>query len=236
MKFLLAFLLAFTIGLSTVGGGDVHIVGQDDADPRLDIKPIEAALVVKIPAECEVGELVRMDATESKVDGITWRIMPPTEDFVIVDEGRRAFFSSRSGGEFLIIVAGARDGSPFLYVQTLTVEGSPIPTTGLALKVDAWMKKAPNGDITKLPAMADVFRRLATSDTSIDDMQKATALANSAVIGEAVAGLAPFLDEIGHELDRLEQDGSLDTREDYKRVWLELAAALDFVGKKGKAK
>lgn len=209
---------------------------QDEVEPVVDILATTSLseMVVKIPAEVEIGELVRMDASENDVEGITWRIIPETPDFVIVDNGRRAFFSSRSGGEFLVIVAGARDGLAFLYVQTLTVTGSPVPSSGLALKFSQWIKKAPNADLTKLPGMAGVFRNLATGNTPIEEMLDATALANSAVIGDSVDGLAPFLDALGKELDRLDKAGALETREDYQSVWLEIAAALDFIARKVK--
>ena len=71
------------------------------------------------PIECEVGELVRLDARESNVDSLVWEIIPKTTDFETVN--RRAFFSARAPGEYLILIAGAKEGKAFLMHHKLRV-------------------------------------------------------------------------------------------------------------------
>lgn len=223
MKFINVFLLTFLLALPVSVGGDSgtpQVAGQD-------VEPTPAVFTVDIQDECEVGELVRLN-TSGEVDGITWKVKPETPDFEVIEEGRRAFFSARMPGEYLIIVAAARGGEPFLHWQTLTVRGEPTPVSRLTHKVGEWLKRLPADiDKSKIKQVAGVFRKLANSETAVDKMLEATALANSAVIGDELEKWVPFLDGLGNELDAMVASGDLSTREQYRAVWLEIAAAME---------
>jgi len=224
-RFLFAFLVAFIVSTPfTAGGKDTgHLAVQD-------VVQVEA-FSVEVQRECEIGELVRMKV-KGDVDGITWKIEPMTDDFEIIDDGRRAFFSARTGGDFVIIVAAAKGGKPFLFYDSLTVKGEPKIVTGLRGRVGRWLvpvqtpKKAGT-----LKAMAGVFRKLAGQPTTVDKMLEATALANSAVIGDEITAWVPFLDKLGNELDDLVENKKLETIEQYKATWLEVADALEYNAK-----
>ena len=191
-------------------------------------------IVLKAPThELEVGELVRLDASESDVDGLTWKIIPATPDFEVIEEGRRAFFSSRVPGSYLIIIAAAKEGIPFLKHHTLEIVGNdPTPPTpkNLTSKVRRWVKDVEDydGKETHAAALAAVFRKLATAeDVSVDDMLEATATANTAVLGDNLEQWIPLLKPLGTELDAITEAGGLETREDYKTVWINIAEGIE---------
>jgi len=106
--------LMFLVGLSLLLPSSAN--GQSPT-------PIAVGIILTANTECEVGELVRFDATSSDVDDMTWTIVPKTPDFAVVD--RRAFFSSRAPGKFLIFIAGAKEGQAFSTLHTLTVKDRP---------------------------------------------------------------------------------------------------------------
>lgn len=94
--------------------------GQELPSVLNDPSPIVAVgIVLTAPEQCEVGELVRIDATSSDVDSLTWDILPPTPDFEVIN--KRAFFSGRKKGEWLVVVAGAKGGQSFLSHMKITV-------------------------------------------------------------------------------------------------------------------
>ena len=132
--------LQFALVLAVLGG---WLIGDGITQHRGEYKPaafqeadvedvaveVDPGINVHAPMECEVGELVRFDARESEVDSLVWDIIPETEDFEIVDDGFRGFFSARAGGEYLLLIAGAKDGKAFLWHQSLRVRGAPAPIT-----------------------------------------------------------------------------------------------------------
>lgn len=191
---------------------------------------LSEGITLVAPEVCEIGELVRLDARESLAHSLVWQIMPKTDDFEVVDGGRRAFLSSRKGGgEYLIIVVGAKDDQPFVTTHRLRVKGRQLPPTTLAGKIERWVDKVEDypEKNAHLIAMAEVFDRLAAQKIPIDEMLKATATANSAVLGrDGVEQWAPFLDELGLELDRMIDAGELGTEQQYVKTWREIAVTL----------
>lgn len=212
-------MLSFVFALMTPNFEQV--VGQD-----VPVVPESNPFEVVVPAECEVGELVRMEA-KGDFGGVVWKVMPETPDFEVIEMGRRAMFSARGPGEYLVMVAAASGDEPFLHWQTLTVKGEPVPVSELTKKVREWLKLLPaDVDKTKVSQVAAVFKKMATSETEVEKMLEATALANSAVIGDDIDAWVPFLDGLGKELDAMVAAGELTTRDQYKATWLEIAAAM----------
>ena len=214
-------LVALLFGSATADAPTARTAKADE------IVTVDGGIELKAPLTCEVGELVRFDARESDVDALVWDIIPPTPDFEIVD--KRGFFSARSGGEFLILIAGAKGGKAFLVHQRLTVTGAAIPSTGLTRKVEDWLKLVPESadKKAKLVGMAGVFRKLAEKPVSPEKMVEATALANSAVLGDSVKTWVPFLEKLGTELDAMVAAKTLTTIEQYQTAWREIASAME---------
>lgn len=207
----------------------LQIAGQT-IDAEVEIA--DGGIQLEAPIECEVGELVRLDARNSNVDSVVWDILPKTSDFEVVD--LRGFFSARNGGEFLILIAGAKGGKAFLYHQKITVNGecdkSFPPLSDLTLKVKSWVRNlltdVPARD-AKLKALADVFRRLSEGDINVNKILESTALANSAVIGkEDLKEWLPFLDRLGQELDSMGAKGELRTADQYRVAWRAISIGL----------
>jgi len=186
-----------------------------------------SAITLDVPATCEIGELVRLDATGSDVDALTWQIIPDTPDFEVVDGGKRAFFSSRQPGEYRVIIAGAKGGVPSLLTRVIEVTGTakPLSLKQVVTKAVKSVADYPGKD-EKQKALGQVFRRLASDNLDVDKILEATALANSAVLGADLDKWVPFLDAIGDELDAMILDGRLGDRASYSAAWLTIAEVL----------
>lgn len=210
--------------------------GRSSLVAKQEAPPESGKLILKAPDSCEIGELVRLDLRESNVDGIIWKVLPETADFEIIDEGRRALFSSRVPGTYTFLIAGAKGGTPYLIYHSLPVNGGvgpspgPLPAVSLEVKVSGWVKKVADYPARKqhLAGMAGVFKKMAEApDVKVEQILEATALANTAVLGADLQKWVPFLDELGKELDAMVAAKTLTTREQYKAAWLEIATALE---------
>jgi hypothetical protein len=202
------------------------VAGQDEVEA--------SGIVLEAQEDAEIGELVRLDASASDVDGLTWQIIPQTPDFEVIEDGRRAFFSSRVPGSYLFIIAGAKGGVPYLEHHTLEVIGeepdAPPKVENISGKVRRWAKGVGAYEARKVHALAlaGVFRKLAEAeDVTVEDMLDATATANSAVLGDDLDKWLPLLEPLGEELDVLMEEGQLETREQYRSVWTDIADGIE---------
>jgi len=208
---------------TTTAGNHLPIAGQDP-------EPVDG-IILEAPELAEVGELIRFDASQSTVN-LTWQILPYTDDFEVIEGGKRAFFSSRTPGQYLIIVAGAKDDQPYLQHFTIVVDGgdfNPGPLT-LARKVAAWVRKVESyeGKHADARRLAANFRKCVTDQNlDIDKILNDTAVGNSAALGENQTKWEPFLMELGAELDAFIDAEELVTPGQYKTVWLEIADGIE---------
>lgn len=219
-------------GAIPTAGQSFPIAGQAEVDEGA----FSGGLIIQAPDECEVGELVRIDATKSDVDHFTWQIIPATPDFEVIEDGRRGLLSARiasAGQSFLIIISAAKkldDGSVVSYLQHHTIDvlgEAPEPgPENISTRVRRWTREVedyPKREAHAL-ALAQVFRKLGTAeDITVDQILQATATANTAVLGEDLERWMPFLKPLGEELDTIE----LETREQYKDVWLKIADGIE---------
>jgi hypothetical protein len=85
-----------------------------------------------------------------------------------------------------------------------------------------------DGKVEHTAAVSGVFRKLADrEDVPVDNMLEATAIANSAVLGEKLEAWLPFFDKLGEKLDEYSTEGKIQSREDYRRTWLAIAEGID---------
>lgn len=205
-------------------GQSFPIAGQDESEI--------SGIVLRAQDEAEIGELVRIDASASDVDSLAWQIIPYTEDFEVIEDGRRAFFSSRVGGSYLIIIGAAKGNQAYLTHHTIEVIGEepePGPET-LSIKVRRWTKSVEKYEMREghALALAGVFRKLANAeDVDVENMLEATATANSAILGDDLDKWLPLLEPLGQELDTISAAGGLGTRDQYKDVWLAIAEGIE---------
>lgn len=153
-----------------------------------------APLEMKCPDECVIGELVRIECNQD----VSWQIIPENKDFAA--DGKRAYFSSRSEGEYTIIAVGDKRRS---LVKKLKVVGVAEPLAAVLKKIKGTKEEAIK--------LAQSFRALSKEPIDIE----ATAAANRVALGKNLDAWKPFLDYLGENI------------EPSHASWLKIAGALD---------
>lgn len=198
--------------------------------PSVDTGTSQAKIVLVCPDSCRVGELVRLDVSESTADSFMWKLVPDSVDFEVYAEGRRAVFSARAPGEYRFIVACAKDGTVDVVHKLITVIGPPPQPidNSLAQWIPFWLWNYDLPDNERL-ALADSFHSVAAREAELktaEDWIKATAESNREALGDSLDAWSPMLDKIGTVLLKMAQDGKLLTPEQHATVWKEIAAGL----------
>jgi hypothetical protein len=194
-------------------------------------KQAEAKLVLVAPHSCRIGELVRLDASQSSATSFKWRVIPGTDDFEAYDAGARAVFSARVAGEYKIIVGcGAKDGSVDVVVHILKVLGPPpMPQSDNLtdwIPYWNWNLDLPRAEIE---AIADSFEEIAANADESDDIGdfiKATAKASRKVLGDRVEVWKPILDKVGANLSEKAETGAMTSTEECREEWRRVAEGL----------
>lgn len=199
---------------------DAPIFGQEPVFEQ-DIAYVSNAKIDLIaPTEVQIGELVILDASNSEAVSFIWKVIPETRDFQIIDDGRRAFFTSRRAGTYLFVVAAAKADGVDCVIHEIQVIGNPTIEDEFTILVKSWLP--PNPDFRVLQALARSF----TASTSTEDVAtlvKQTSVANQAVLGNKLALYKPFLMKFSEYLKQNYSDKSL---EEHVTLWLKLAETL----------
>lgn len=233
MRFAIAFLLIIACVCVGWMAPSIEIALSDET---LQPPNTSSPLVVKGPEVCDVGELVRIDASASQCANLTWRIIPESKDFEVVDGTKRGMFSTRTPGTFLLVVAGAIDNTPYMHVHTLTAIGkdptiqpnTPATTKPIDQQIMTWfglVKTEQRKEEAK--KLAGVFRTLSSTDLEVNKILEATATANRNTLGKSIDGWVPFLDALGKELDLYIANKQLGTKEQYRDLWVKIAEGLE---------
>jgi len=190
----------------------------------------EAKIVLVAPSTARVGELVRLDVTESAGKEFQWLVIPGSPDFEVYAQGRRAVFSARAAGEYRFVVACAVGDTVDVITHVITIIGPPPEPTSQSLAewIPFWMWQYDLPLEEKL-ALADSFEGIASRAQTLHTAQdwiQATAESNKAVLGVRIDAWAPILDKIGAALYKMAQDGVLVTPEQHSAVWMEIASGL----------
>jgi hypothetical protein len=186
--------------------------------------------VLVAPTSARVGELVRLDVSESVADSFKWLLVPDSVDFLVFDSGKRAVFSGREVGVYQVIVGCAKDNTVDFILHTIRVVGPPaLPADGnFAELIPYWMWVTPF-PTEECTALADSFEAIAARIDDLptpEDWIKATSEANRTVLGEQISVWGSILDKIGAELAKKAESGELSTPEDHQKVWMEIAEGL----------
>lgn len=180
-------------------------------------QPAPTQLNLEAPNECEVGELVRLNASGSDI--IVWEIVPETGDFEAV--GKRAFFSSRVGGEYLIIIAGCIDKQPMLKTHSIRVNGEIQSDSNLDSLIKTLLGRVQTQNKREEAIqLAQSFRVIGQTELSADKIIEATANVNRNALKDSLDAWKPFLDGIGAYLDAQETY-------DYRIVWPQIANSIE---------
>jgi hypothetical protein len=190
--------------------------------------PAFAEIKLNAPTDAVVGQLIRIDCTESDCEDLIFEVIPETEDFEAI--GKKAFLSSRTGGEYLVIVAGSEENKPVLkthriYVEPLVPPDPDDKTVNIDSEIRRWLTQVrSDGGKEEARKLAQSFRFVAGSPhTKLNDFLAAAASSNRMVLGDSLEAWKPFLDGLGRYLDQ-NQPRSLDQ---YKEVWIAIAAAIE---------
>ncbi|MCK9570357.1 hypothetical protein M0R72_15530 [Candidatus Pacearchaeota archaeon] len=207
----------------------------------------KAEILIEGPTEIKIGQLARFDVTKSAGKTFKWKTLPPTTNFEVYDDGRKAVFSSSASGEFTFIVACANDND--VDVKTLTIkvgEGdTPAPTppgpvnpaTGVAGKVVEFSKlvNSPNkkAEATKLAAgFTGVAKQVQDGQlTTAEQIIEAQAIANRTALGNGLTAWVPFLTALQKEMKTEAEAGLLVTPEQHATLWVQIANGLTIVAK-----
>jgi hypothetical protein len=211
---------------------------QEDRTPSASMSLVVTLNGNKLPTKngrktVQVGELVRVDLRDSDLTGIDIDILPSSKDFEIIDGGKRAYFSSRVGGEYLVLIAGAKEGSAALGYFRIIVKckSAPTPATQeVARLCEDWIALVEEyeGKNEHIAAVAGVFRKLADKqDVKVENMLEATAVANSAILGDSLDRWLPFFDKLGGQLDEYGKQGKIKSRDDYRQTWLAISDGIE---------
>lgn len=190
----------------------------------------EAKIVLVAPRTARVGELVRLDVSESAADSFKWLLVPDSVDFLVYDAGARAVFSARAEGEYRFIVACAKGGSVDVVTHVIRVIGPPpMPQSdSLAEWIPFWnwVEMLPTEECELVASVFEGVAERKADLTDANDWLKATAEANRQALGDRIEKWKPMLDKIGAALQKKAETGALATPEDYEKAWLEVAQGL----------
>ena len=196
-----------------------------------EVRPAEAQVVLIAPDSCRVGELVRLDVSDSTADSFQWVLVPESHpDFLTYDDGAKAVFSARAPGTYRFIVACAKGGTVDVITHVIKVIGPPdLPTTDdLSAWVPFWMWAAqlPKEECDLLAASFEGIAARAHELTEPEDWLKLTAETNREVLGDRLQAWIPILKKIGAALRKRAESGAMSTPEEHAEAWLEIAEGL----------
>lgn len=191
----------------------------------------EAKVVLIAPSQARVGELVRFDASDSVADSFEWLLVPQScPDFEVYDAGRKAVFSARMEGEYVFIVAVAKEGTVDVVRHVVLVVGPPpmpnVDDLSQWIPFWNWAEMLPREQCEMLAASFEAIASRKDELKTPEDWLKATAEANRKVLGDDIERWKPMLDKIGAALRKRAETGALSTPEEHAQVWLEVAQGL----------
>jgi hypothetical protein len=192
---------------------------------------VEAKIVLSAPSVCRIGELVRLDVSESVADSFKWLLVPQSQDWLTYEGGAKAVFSARTAGDYQFIVAVAKGGSVDVVtwvVKVMEPPSEPAVDASLTEWIPFWNWEL-DLPADECQALAASFDDLADRSATLEepaDWIEATAKANRAILGDRVSAWAPMLDKIGAKLLKMAESGDLSTPDDHARVWREIAEGL----------
>lgn len=197
------------------------LVSGETLDAVFEQEPVSGAKISLVaPIEARIGELVILDASESEAAAFIWKVVPETRDFQIIEDGRRAFFTSRRPGTYLFVIAAAKADDVDCILHEIQIIGNPTIEDEFMILVKSWLPSEPDPRI--LQALARSF--IASTNTEdVATLVKQTSVANQAVLGSKLAAYKPFLIKFSEYLKQNYSDKSF---EEHVTLWLKLAETL----------
>lgn len=178
------------------------------------------------PDSYQIGDLIELDASSSKVSNLNWTIIPPSDNFKIIEDNRKVVFSGK-GENYTIVVMGCRGWKIDYLVHYLNNgkskqnqnELNPFQTQLLS-----WLPDSFNNDsILKLAENFDNVASLIESGElqNIDDIIQATSFGNRNIADLNKFKL--FLDKLQFYLENWSPGKNI---KDHLIKWKEISQAL----------
>lgn len=211
--------------------------------PQLEGNP--EGITVDVPENIKVGELVVLDTAGSDSDNFAWRVIPHTENFMVIDERKRAVFSSGKPGEYIFIVSALIDGKVETAAYIATVGGAPAPfpqpddpsptpgpspSSGLAGQVTSWLQQM-QANPSECRALRRSFNSVLLGMQSgvlkeAEDIVAAQKTATALAFRTNAPRWAGFKEQLRQNLNALRDQGRLETTNDHMMVWSEIIAGI----------
>lgn len=221
---------------TTTSGVNVRILHRDDV-----VQPEHIAhIVIKAQEVAEVGELVRLDLSESAAQSYKWILVPESVDFETYRDGEAAVFSARKPGEYMFIVACAYNGSVDVATHVVTVKSKyppdeldvarPSKDASLTKWATYWCatNNRPGDEAEKLAGSFEgVSAQIAAGVLQeADEIIAATATANRKALGDSLPEWLPVLRELQAAMKARAEQGELATPDQHQALWKEIAEGL----------
>lgn len=187
---------------------------------------------ITAPTEVKLGDLVILEVTGEAAASYKWKIVPESDNFLVIDNGKRAVFSHGIEGNFMFILAAAKDGDVDVVTHDLRVVGKP-SYSGIETKVRQWVRGV-NTTKDEAEKLANSFKTVAMVARSgqirdIEGFIQATKVANQDAIGANLESWAPFRAALNQELTSKHEAGELPDLDAHIQYWIELSEALKAV-------
>lgn len=198
-----------------------------------------ASIAIKAPATIKVGQLAMIDVSGSNAASFHWQVVPPTDNFHVIDGGKRAVFTTsidETADSFMLIIGGAKADTVDVKTWSIQIVGRPTTTaTSIAAKVAGWCRPinspTKRDDLAKLAqSFASVAEAARSADMTPDAMVQATTRANLKALGETnLKNWTPFFASLQAELKSLDTAGKLPDAAAHVAVWEQIADALNAI-------
>ncbi len=180
---------------------------------------------VEGPGLFQPGQLIELDASSSTATNLTWTIVPPTNNFKVIDNGRKAVFTSNGEKvEYIVVVSGWLNGKSAQCIHTITLRNDfNIAVTDLQEKIISWLPTdRTHIETLKLAQAFNSIARIIENGTlnSADEIVEATAWSTSDALGDGAEKWRPFLKSLQEYLEE-------SPPENHAVVWREIARALE---------
>jgi hypothetical protein len=208
----------------SANGSPGQAVGQAPAEGH------QARIELTAPETGRIGELIRFDLSESDVDSIKWLLVPGSADFETYNSGRNAVFSARVAGEYMFIIAAAKDGTVDVITHIITIKGPPErpATESLTQWIPYWLYPL-NLPKDEASALAGSFESVSSRITELSTPEgiiEATAQGTREALGASLTSWKPLLGKIQVALAKRAHAGSLTSPQQHKETWSEIAKGL----------
>ncbi len=183
-------------------------------------------IIVDAPSKYEIGQLVTLDASQSKADELIWKIFPTTENFKV--QGTIALFASGEPIDYKIIVVARRGKHLACEVLELKYGKDSNRSISSLTPFEQEVKKWLPSDKAGAKQLAQSFKIVAgTIDSgvfdTVDGVIMATAHANTAALGDKIGTWKPFLQRFQEYLEA----NPPATIADHSTMWKNMAVALE---------